>query len=167
MNIKYDKDVVLESAVSCSLSIVGGTVILASYYILPEIRNFTRKLVVCLTVADLLTAMGYLVSAGRFLVSSNVSADEMVCRIQSTITTYSSLVSFFLTSIIAIYIFDTVIEEKDRLGSGRWLVFFNALSWGVPGKTYKLTSKPSTFREAPCFTTLAKIRTKHLVMCKV
>ena len=133
-NSLYHKDVLLESAVSCSLSIVGGTVILASYYILPEIRNFTRKLVVCLTVADLLTAMGYLVSAGRFLVSSNVSADGNICKIQSTITTYSSLVSFFLTSIIAIYIFDTVQMKKDRLGSSQWLVFFNALSWGVPGK---------------------------------
>ena len=134
MTIKYTKDVILESAVSCSLSIIGGTVILASYYILPEIRNFTRKLVVCLTVADMLSAVGYLGSAGRFLINNTISADQQICRIQGTITTYSSLVSFFLTSIIAIYIFDTVQMKKDRLGSIQWLVFFNALSWGVPGK---------------------------------
>jgi hypothetical protein len=50
--------VVIESIVSCSLSILGSFAIFGSYIILPEIRNSTRKLVTCLTIADFFTALG-------------------------------------------------------------------------------------------------------------
>ncbi|WAR15201.1 hypothetical protein MAR_005306 [Mya arenaria] len=49
------------SAVSCSLSILGACVIFMTYILLPEIRNTTRKLVTCLTIADLFTALGMVV----------------------------------------------------------------------------------------------------------
>ena len=47
------------SAVSCGLSIVGAVVIFLSYMLVPEIRQYaTRKLVMCLTIADLLQPLG-------------------------------------------------------------------------------------------------------------
>ena len=160
MNSTYDKDVVLMSVISCSLSVIGATVIIATYFILPEIRNFTRKLVVCLTVADLLTALGYIVSAFGIIINNDSGDDEKICKIQSTITTYSSLVSFFLTSIIAVYIFDTVTTKKDRLASNRWLVVFNVLSWGLPGRSRDMIKWPLSHMRAP----KAKIRPRKCVV---
>ena len=133
----YAVDVLILSATSCSLSIFGGIVILASCLFIPEIRNFTRKLVVCLTVADLITASAYLVYVVRYvnLYNENYNEEAVLCTVQSFFTTYSSLVSFFLTSFIAVYIYDTVVTRTDRLGVARWMVIFNCISWIVPGKS--------------------------------
>ena len=137
-NNTYAVEVLAFSATSCCLSIIGGAVIFATFVALPEIRNFTRKLVICLTVADLITASAYLMSVIRYanIHKENVdlSEENIVCQVQSFFTTYSSLVSFFLTSLIAVYIFDTVVNRSDRLGTTKWLVVFNIMSWVIPGK---------------------------------
>ena len=72
--------------------------ILVTYGILPEIRNFTRKLIICLTVADILSASGYIVSSTSYLINEN-NHEWCICHIQSTITTFSSIASFFFTCI--------------------------------------------------------------------
>ena len=136
-NHSYSVETLIMSATSCSLSIFGGVVIFVTFVVLPEIRNFTRKLVICLTVADLITAAAYLVSVIRYVNIRrgpiNYSEESILCKTQSFFTTYSSLVSFFLTSIIAVYIFDTVVNRSDRLGTTAWLVVFNVISWLIPG----------------------------------
>ena len=129
----YSVDVLVISAISCSISILGGAVIFATFILIPEIRNCARKLVVCLTVADVISAAAYLVSVIRYINTDNSVAEHVLCKIQSFCTTYSSIVSFCLTSIIAIYIFDTVINKTDRLGSTCWLFVFNLISWIIPG----------------------------------
>lgn len=133
----YSVEALILSATSCSLSIIGGVVIFASFIALPEIRNFTRKLVICLTVADMITATAYLMSVIRYanILSGNInySEESILCEVQSFFTTYSSLVSFFLTSIIAVYIYDTVVNKADRLGTSKWLLAFNVISWIIPG----------------------------------
>ena len=128
------------SVSSSALSIIGGLVIIVTFILLPEIRNFTRQLVFCLTVADVLTASGIFMSVIRYFnmhneVVRNYQVEKGLCKAQSTLTTLSSLVSFFLTSIIAIYICDTVTNQSDRLNKRRWLIFFNLISWILPGKT--------------------------------
>ena len=137
----YAVDVLAFSATSCSLSFIGSAVIFATFVVLPEIRNFTRKLMICLTFADLITATAYLMSVIRYanLYKGNVdwSEESIVCKVQSFFTTYSSLVSFILTSIIAVYIFDTVVNRSNRLGTTKWLVVFNIVSWVIPGKYLK------------------------------
>ena len=47
------------SSISCGLSILGAVVIFQSYMLVPEIRKYaTRKLLMFLTMADLLTPLG-------------------------------------------------------------------------------------------------------------
>ena len=138
----YSVDVLIFSSISCSLSIIGGAVIFATFLALPEIRKFqSRKLVICLTVADSITASAYLMYVIDYAITNNANnenntqvAENSVCQVQSFLTTYSSLVSFFLTSFIAVYIFDTVVKQSDRLGNTKWLLIFNIVSWVIPGK---------------------------------
>lgn len=129
--ITFDLDVVILTITSSTLSIVGGIVILATYVGLPGIRNFTRKMLLSLTVADLLTASGYLISATHYLIN-NFKMNFSICLVQGTVTTYSCLVSFSLISVIAIYLYDTVTHRRGRLGTGYWLLVFNIISWGAP-----------------------------------
>lgn len=60
-NYSNSTTAVIISLVSSSLSILGSFVIFGAYMFIPEIRNPTRKLVTCLTLADILTALGILI----------------------------------------------------------------------------------------------------------
>ena len=165
-NNSYAVDVLIISATSCSLSILGGMVIIATFIAMPNIRNCARKLVVSLTVADVLSAAAYLVSVIRYVNKHvgtvDIKEENILCKIQSFCTTYSSIVSFFLTSIIAIYIFDTVINEKDRLGTTAWLVTFNTISWIIPGTClffpHDIFRKPNFLRFNSAYTFLSPLQ---------
>ena len=136
----YPITTLILSCSSSTLSLIGGLFIVVTYILLPDIRNFTRQLVVCLTIADLVTASGVLMSAIRYFnMHSDVTIDEEMenglCKAQSFLTTLSSLVSFFMTSFIAIYLCDTIIQQNDRFTNRRrWLIIFNLISWGLPDK---------------------------------
>ncbi|XP_045162437.2 G-protein coupled receptor 157-like [Mercenaria mercenaria] len=125
---KY-KAAVWMSTFSCILSIIGSFAIFGSYIFIPDIRNSSRKLVTCLTVADFLTALGYLISALAYFEDTT----DMVCTTQSVITTYSSLVSFYLTAAIAIHIFATVVYKQNTTSSWKFLLWANIISWCIPG----------------------------------
>ncbi|XP_052759717.1 G-protein coupled receptor 157-like isoform X2 [Mya arenaria] len=118
------------SAVSCTLSILGAIVIFMTYIFIPEIRNTTRKLVTCLTVADFFTPLGYLTSI-IYHESKTGPKDTLFCTIQSVVTTYSSLVSFFLTVAIALHLFLAVLRPQNS-PRGLILPVANIISWGIP-----------------------------------
>lgn len=116
------------STTSCCLSIFGAFAIFGTYYFIPEIRNTTRKLLLCLTVADFLTAAGYLISSIAYFNNT----EESVCEVQSFITTYSSLVSFFLTVAVEIHICVSVLTGGNRTSSTRFVIAANLVGWLVP-----------------------------------
>ncbi|WAR15200.1 GP157-like protein [Mya arenaria] len=66
--------------------------------------------------------------------SDNITehSDTLFCTIQSAVTTYSSLVSFFLTVFIALHLFLAVFRPQNS-PSGLILLVANIISWGVPG----------------------------------
>ncbi|KAK3594990.1 hypothetical protein CHS0354_019919 [Potamilus streckersoni] len=131
---------------SCCMSICGAIVISLTYCCLPEIRNFPRKLLLYLTFADMLTAFGNLMGTIRYgLVKEgdklgNISGTiyyfanrNEVCVIQSFITTFSSMASFFWTVIIAVYIFTAVVHPSHVFKSIKAECVYHLLSWGIPG----------------------------------
>ena len=65
-----------------------------------------------------------------------VNVQNSVCIIQSGITTYSSIVSFYLTVAIAIHIFVTVVYRNDVTSSWHYLLISNLVSWICPGKLH-------------------------------
>ncbi|KAH3824059.1 hypothetical protein DPMN_125887 [Dreissena polymorpha] len=118
------------SAVSCGLSIFGAIGIFLTFALCPGIRNTARKLMTFLTIADFLQTSGYLASIVVHGFGDHVS-EKLFCTVQSAVTTYSSLVSFFLTVAIAVYLFTAV--NRREVSSTRVLVVSNVVSWTVPG----------------------------------
>jgi len=55
------------------------------------------------------------------------------CTAQSAVTTFSSLVSFFLTVAIAFFLFVSVFHPENTFSS--FVIGANIVSWGVPGKS--------------------------------
>ncbi|XP_033763349.1 G-protein coupled receptor 157-like [Pecten maximus] len=97
------------TCVSASLSVLSGLAILWSYRQFPQLQNFTRYLLVCLTVADIFTAYGNFISTFRwFSNGNNATKTDGFCIAQSFLTTTSTLSSFFWTTAIAVYLFSAV-----------------------------------------------------------
>lgn len=132
----YNIDVLVLSAASCILSILAGIGIVATFIAMEEIRSFARKLLVSLTIADVISASAYLASVFNYIMvheSEKVVArpENCICKTQSFFSTYSSIVSFLLTSMIAIYLLYSV-QNTDRFGTKRGLIIINIICWLTP-----------------------------------
>lgn len=142
--------VLLCTLVSSSLSVIGAVVIFVTYCIVTVAKNQTRRLLVYLTIADLLNAVGNLVGALHYALRDESSymnklhnmsldchlRDDQICVIQSCVTTFASLASFFWTNIIMIHILMTLISQRE------WSnllnkVTYHLVAWGVPCKYTK------------------------------
>lgn len=107
--------------ISASLSLVGGLALLLTYVKIPIFQTSVHRLLVFLTIADILTAFGYIIGTVNFLTLNDDQRNttDPMCEAQSFITTFSSLSSFGWTSVIAIHLYLLIRShrnfEKDRL----------------------------------------------------
>ncbi|XP_045189506.2 G-protein coupled receptor 157-like [Mercenaria mercenaria] len=137
------------SGTSSGLSILGAIIIFVTYFTIKEIQNFTRQLLLYLTMADILTAVGHLIAVGRYVsenfcenstskavycgVNDNATYDILsVCVIQSFLTTYSNLVSFFWIAMIAVHLWSSVVLKTWRTEMLQTQVVYHVICWIVP-----------------------------------
>ena len=126
------------SIVSSSLSVLGSLLIFLVYFRLKERRNTAQKIITLLAIADLFTALGYLLAAWNFLTHFEVKDSKKclkvfqpVCAIQSYITTWSSLCSFSWTCALALHFYLILSPSKKHLPQ-KILVYENVVSWFLP-----------------------------------
>ena len=119
---------------SSSVSIIGSLLIILTFVIWKDIRRSTARVILLfLAIADFGGATGYLM-AGIKDVTGNGSHNQTFCVVQSFISIYFPVASFFWTMCLAIYFVIALVFHKPKLGC--WLlVTFNILAWGVPGIT--------------------------------
>lgn len=107
--------------VSSTASIFGSSLIILTYLMWRDIRTVARTIVVFLAVADLLTAVGYLFGAIVFLrykpddanFTYSSSRYKSLCEAQSFITTTFPISSFLWTSHLAVYLFVTIVLQRN------------------------------------------------------
>ena len=109
--------------ISTSLSICGCLLIFTAHVFWKDIRSTSRKILLFITIADLLTAVGYL--------SFRENSWKHSCKFQSFVTTTSSMISFFWTSCMALYLYAVSIKANNELGK-RIIFVFHCISWPVP-----------------------------------
>lgn len=137
-------NLILTGSSSC-LSILGALLIFVTFFTIREIQNFTRKLLVYLTFADLLTAIGNLVAVVRYahihgdddIVKENCTSVETtelenICVGQSFLTTFSNLSSFLWTVIIAIYLWSSVVLKTRKTEVYHMHVLYHVIAWIIP-----------------------------------
>lgn len=110
--------------VSLSLSLLGSFFILAMYAVFSELRAFAFKLVVYLTIADVLKSICK-VQAAYLLPTSGVS-----CYISATGISFGSLSSVLWTATIAWSLYITVVRGREDIQSLER--YFHLCCWGVP-----------------------------------
>lgn len=122
---------------SSSLSCLGSLLILLAYFVLKDMRTGAQKVISLLAVADLFTASGYILGGVNYLWHFGVadvtkcSRFHIICEVQSFITTWSTLCSYWWTSILAFYFFLVLVFNRWAL-AGRLLPLYNLLAWATP-----------------------------------
>ena len=118
-----------------ALSIVGCVIIIVFYYKNPKLRTTGRKLLVFLSVADLLTAVGNLLG----ITWSNVKDDlgetssEIFCEFHAALTFFSSISSFMWTVAIGAHLFYSIVR-LDAFFADKMVPGFHVVCWSIPGK---------------------------------
>ncbi|XP_030625706.1 G-protein coupled receptor 157 [Chanos chanos] len=119
----YEQIVIL---ISCALSLLGSLLIICTYIIWTDLRTTPRKLLVFLSVTDLLSALSYSYGVGRIFDSNSVE-----CITQGAISTFANTSSFFWTVAIAVYLYIFIVKSSQRLADSL-VLYFHLISWGVP-----------------------------------
>lgn len=123
------------SIVSCVFSCLGSFLIVLTFFVLKDMRTGSQKIITLLAIADLISAIGYIVGSTNYLHHRNMQKNcgnfNSVCVAQATVTSYSSLVSFLLTVILAFYFFLIIVFKRVKVASSL-MVFYNIVAWGMP-----------------------------------
>ena len=116
--------------VSCftCLSTLGASLIIASYVIWKDIRTTSRKILVCISINDLLVSAGYLV--GNLMSEEHRENGHAACIAQSFITSSASIMSFMWSTSLAIYLHLTLARDRQNLAN-KLIPIFHVISWAT------------------------------------
>ena len=92
-------------ALGCSgttslLSILGAICIIWTFCKIPEIRNFTRKLMLCLTLADLLSALGKVYPCCYMFHPTNPESIIGLLIVRSSFCPSEIIRTYYVTSLV-------------------------------------------------------------------
>jgi G protein-coupled receptor 157 len=107
---------------SCSLSIMGSLFIFLSYTLWSDLRTTPRFMLVCLSLADLITASGNMF--GVFYRQGGV-----ICTIQSAFTSTSSICSFLWTVSIGTHLYLSMLKSTKKRN---FQPLYHVIRWGLP-----------------------------------
>ncbi|KAL8570827.1 hypothetical protein ACOMHN_006976 [Nucella lapillus] len=121
------------TTVSSSLSIVGSIVIIGTHIAYRNLRTTGRAMLVQLSVADMLTALGNLLGVLWYLFrdSGILNHSMAYCVTQSAWTIFSSIASFLWTVAIAVTMCVAIVRHRPSTADRNWKVFV-FVCWGLP-----------------------------------
>ena len=122
---------------SSSLSCLGSLLVLLAYAALRDMRTGAQKIITLLAVADMFTAAGYILGGVNYIQHfgdtdrHRCARFHSLCEIQSFVTTWSTMCSYWWTSILAFYFFLVLVFHRSAL-AGKLLPLYNLLAWLTP-----------------------------------
>ena len=128
------------SIVSSTLSVIGALLTITPFVLWKDVRTGIRRIVTFLAVADLLTALSYLMGTINYIVYQHKSKNEVtescmrfstVCQIQSFLSCWFSMSSFLWTAILALYLYRKI-SNGDVGKIDQCFPLTHVISWGVP-----------------------------------
>ena len=119
------------------LSLFGCILIIATYWIYPDLRTSGRQLLVWLSVADFLTAFGNLLGIIWFGTKSLLppTMEDVLCQFHSALTIFSSICSFLWIIAMALHLYLCIVKANTRLAKKMHLPF-HCICWPIPGRPY-------------------------------
>lgn len=131
---KYPSYVAIASS---SVSCLGSLLIILVYCLFKDLRSSAQKIITFLAIADLISALGYIVGSINFVVHFNGDDPHKckvfidLCRAQASLTSWSSLASFSWTLTLAFYFYLVIVYGR-RTFASRLMIIYHILAWIVP-----------------------------------
>ena len=121
------------------LSMVGSVFIVILYIWLPWIRTTGRTMLIWLSVADFLTAMGNLMGIVWYINKSSMSDTVCMgfCKAHAAITIFSSISSFFWTVAIGVHLYMCIVLANAQMAK-KITIPCHIICWILPGETLTL-----------------------------
>jgi len=118
--------------ITCTLSILGSMFIILSFALFKDFQNSqSRRLLVILSICDLMTAVAYLMRLGPMTDDEQKDRSaQTLCHVQSAINIYANQASFFWTDFIALFVL--LSRKYGMRQASRLIPFFHVISWGWP-----------------------------------
>lgn len=132
------------TCVSCSLSIIGAILIFVAYCTCDCCRRSeeTQRLLLYLTVSDLIVAFGNLAGTVRYVIVYTTYTDHITfycsvgcddfCIVQSFITSTAAMWSYFWTTTIAIHLFIALVFCRQGQHPWSLKIFTLIACWLIP-----------------------------------
>ena len=122
--------------VMASLSILSGIIIITVLATCSSLRTNGRKLLICLTVANLISCVASIVAAGVSVFTPDLSFSSFpVCAAASAISIVSNVCAYLWTCAISLYVYLCISWKKIALAD-RLRCVFHVVCWGFPGRQY-------------------------------
>ena len=121
-------------AVASGLSILGSILIISTYAGYREIRSFSRHIVVCISIADLLVASSncFSIIITPVIDSQITALDKTACTLQSFVGTTAVLWSFLWTMTLALYLYIDLVRGNQQLGKAIIWPWAHLVCWILP-----------------------------------
>ena len=108
------------------ISLLGSLFIILTYLFVKRLRNFAFKLVVYLSISDVILTIGNMLVSDQF----DDSESDTICFLQAILTNYGGLASILWTSIIAFTIYSTVVNQRKNINTSQ--TNFILFGYGIP-----------------------------------
>lgn len=90
------------------LGLCGSIFVILSYLLFPRLRSFNKSLIMCMAIADGLSAASDIMSLMYF---ASTQLPFAYCSVQASVIQYAELSSFVWSLIISIYLFTTAVRN--------------------------------------------------------
>ena len=123
-NEAYDK---VLFTVTSSLSAFGSVAIIVTYFLWPDLRSTTRRILVYISIGDFFATYPSLI----IFWTKGYQNNSFSCRLQSFITSTAIMWSFFWTTSLAIYLYIALVKRRQDL-SEKLMLTFHVVNWFLP-----------------------------------
>ena len=125
---------VIFTGVMSALSMLGCIVIFMTYAHFKDLRMTSRRLLVCLSMADFVTALGNFMGVMWVLFRySSLEGNMAYCKAHSGMTVFSSISSYLWSICIALYLYVALVKGKAELAE-TLSKLFHGVCWPIPGE---------------------------------
>ncbi|XP_066912697.1 G-protein coupled receptor 157-like [Clytia hemisphaerica] len=112
------------------LSTLGTLVTITTYFFIKDIKTMSRHIIVCISVADLLTCLANL--SGLLMSPTKHNTSPVGCQVQSFLGTTAILSSFLWTLMLAVYLHMIIVEERIDQAKRLIIPWSHVICWPVP-----------------------------------
>lgn len=124
-----DATTVTVTIVSSSLSILGAAAIIYTFLALVDTRTTSRKLLVYLSISNIVLSFGNIIGAADYL--KDVTGP--MCRLSSVVSAFGVISCSLWTAALTLYIYTCLVWSRITTAN-KFLWPFHFICWGIPGK---------------------------------